>query len=164
MKNMYELRYLTDEFYRHYNKEEYPEIEAKMNRPYMVLLIKIDNNTFAIPFRTNIRHSFCYKFKKSNRSTSSVTGLDFTKAVVVNNASYIGARATIDNKEFVELNNKFYFIISKFRNYLSGYYKYVEGEASEYESKKYRYSTLRYFIKRRPNTSCDGHKRKIDKG
>lgn len=158
MKNIYELRYLTDEFYRRYNNEDYPEIEAKMSRPYMVLLIKIDNKTFAIPFRTNIRHSFCYKFKKSNRNTSAVTGLDFTKAVVVNNASYIGAKATIDNKEFVELNSKYYFIISKFKNYLFGYYKYIDGKANEYEAKKYRYSTLRYFIKRGPNTFYDIHK------
>ena len=34
--------------YNQYNCTDYPEIENKMNRPYMVMLIMIENNTFAI--------------------------------------------------------------------------------------------------------------------
>lgn len=147
MKKVYELHYLTDEFYQKYNRKDYPEIETKCERPYMVLLITIDDNTFAIPFRTNIRHKYCYKFKNSNRDTDAVTGLDFTKAVVVNDEKYIGDLATIDNKEYIELNSKYYFIISKFKKYLDGYKEFVAGNLNEYESKKYRYSTLKYFIK-----------------
>ena len=145
MSKIYELNYLSDEFYLKYNQSTYPEIEHKKTRPYMVLLIKIDDNTFAIPFRTNVKHKYCYKFKHSGRESSAVTGLDFTKAVIVNKAKYIGHPATIDNKEFVELNNKYYFIISRFRNYLAGYSDYVNGKCNEFEAKKYRYSTLKYF-------------------
>ncbi len=147
MKKVFELNYLSKKFYTDYNAEDFPEIEHKMTRPYMVLLIKLDENTFAIPFRTNIRHSCCYKFKNSGRKTEAITGLDFTKAVVVNDKSYISDPATIDNKEYTELSNKYFFIIKKFKNYLEGYIDYINGNSNEFNSKKYMYSTLAYFKK-----------------
>ena len=145
MSKIYELNYLSDDFYAKYNPSQYPEIEHKRTRPYMVLLIKIDENTFAIPFRTNVKHKYCYKFKHSGRESNTVTGLDFTKAVIVNDTKYIGGSATIDKKEFIELNNKYYFIISKFKKYVAGYAEYVNGSCNEFEAKKYQYSTLKYF-------------------
>ena len=145
MKKIYGLNYLSDEFYKQYPSVEFPEIEHKTSRPYMVLLIKIDNNTYAIPFRTNIRHKYCYKFKNSNRDSQSVTGLDYTKAVIVNDANFIGNKANIDNKEFVELNSKYYFIISQFKKYVRGYGDYVNGKLNQYEQRKYQFSTLKYF-------------------
>ena len=48
-KKNYELHYLSKSFYDKYNENEYPEIEHKKQRPYIVLLIKIDKNTFGIP-------------------------------------------------------------------------------------------------------------------
>lgn len=147
MGKIYELNYLSNDFYDDYDISKYPEIENKPTRPYMVLLIKIGSNTFAIPFRTNIRHKYCYKFRKSERPTNAVTGLDYTKAVVVNDTKYIGNPATIDNREFVELNSKYYFIISQFKKYVAGYYDYVNGSLNEFDSKKYQYSTLKYFHK-----------------
>lgn len=147
MNRKYRLKYLSDSFYQQYTVQDYPEIEHKKERPYMVFLIKIDENTYAIPFRTNIKHKFCYKFKNSDRNTKSSTGLDYTKAVVVNDESYIGDDATIDNKEYIELNNKYFFIIRQFENYLQGYMKYAKGGANEFETKKYRFSTLQYFHK-----------------
>lgn len=147
MKKIYELHYLSEDFYNTYNSADYPEIENKKTRPYMVMLVSIEDNTFAIPFRTNIRHKYCYKFKNSNRDTKTVTGLDFTKAVIVNDDKYIGELATIDNREYVELNSKCYFIISKFKKYVLGYRDYVEGNLDEFEVRKYKYSTLKYFHK-----------------
>lgn len=145
MIKQYKLSYLSSEFFSKYSPNKYPEIENKPTRPYLVMLVKIDNNTFAIPFRTNVKHKFCYRFKNSNRDTKSVTGLDYTKAVIVNNDDYIGDDAIIDNKEYIELNNKYYFIISKFKKYVDGYYKYVHNELNEFEARKYKYSTLKYF-------------------
>ena len=62
-KKAYQLNYLSAKFYEKYNSIDYPEIENTDSRPYMVVLIKIENNTFAIPFRTNVPHNSCYKFK-----------------------------------------------------------------------------------------------------
>ena len=101
-KKLYELNYLSKDFYDKYNAIEYPEIEHKTQRPYIVLLIKIDDNTFGLPLRTNIRHGNCYKFQYSSRPTNSITGIDFSKAVIVNNSNYIGDTAEMDNKEYVE--------------------------------------------------------------
>lgn len=145
MKKLYELKYLSDAFYKKYNKTRYPEIENKENRPYMVMLVKLDENTFAIPFRTNIRHKNCYKFHETSRSTISATGLDFSKAVIVNNPEYIGESANIDDKEYVELNDRYVFIIKKFITYVNGYKKYASGQVSEYQAQKYKYTTLQYF-------------------
>lgn len=120
MNRKYHLKYLTDLFYQKYTAQDYPEIEHKKERP---------------------------KFKHSDRDTKSSTGLDYSKTVVLNDESYIGDDAVIDNKEYVELNNKYFFIIRQFENYLRGYRKYAGGEANEFESKKYRFSTLKYFHK-----------------
>ena len=143
----YELHYLSAEFYEKYNSADYPEIEHKAQRPYIVLLIKIENNTFALPLRTNIKHNNCYKFQYSTRATDSVTGIDFSKAVVVNKVEYIAEPAEIDNKEYVELSDRISFIISKFRTYIRGYYAYALGKSNEYQAKRYKYTTLKYFHK-----------------
>jgi hypothetical protein len=145
--NSFTLNKLSSQFYSVYSAEIYPEIENKPDRPYMVLIVKIDGNTFALPFRTNIRHSYCYKFANSGRDTKSVTGIDFTKAVVVNKCEYIGKAATIDNKEYVELSNKYFFIIKKFTTYLNGYLNYIKNGGNEYTAQKYKYCTLKYFHK-----------------
>lgn len=113
----------------------------------MVLLIKIKNNTFAIPFRTNIHHNNCYKFKTSTRSTDSVTGIDYTKAVIVNNIKYIGTPARINDKEYTELSDNYGFIIKQFQKFVSDYIKYANSEKRYYASKKFKYATLKYFHK-----------------
>lgn len=145
--NSFTLNKLSADFYNDYDSVSYPEIENKPDRPYMVLIIRINGNTFALPFRTNIRHSYCYKFANSGRNTNSVTGIDFTKAVIVNQPNYIGVAATIDNREYVELSNKYHFIINKFTTYLTGYINFVKNGGDEFTAKKYRYCTLKYFHK-----------------
>jgi protein AbiQ len=145
MNKIYKINYLSQDFFIKYNSVSYPEIENKVNRPYMVLLVKIDSNTFAIPFRTNVKHKACYCFKNTSRDTSSNTGLDYSKAVIVNEAKYIGNPAFIDSKEFIELNSKYHFIIKQFTAYVNGYKKYVAGQLNKFDSRKYKFSTLQYF-------------------
>lgn len=141
----YSINYLSSDFYKDYDNIRYPEIERKDNRPYMVVLVKIGNNTFAIPFRTNVRHNNCYRFKNSTRPTETVTGLDFTKAVVVEKNNYIGNAARINDKEYIELDGKYHFIIEKFKKYVDGYIEYANGQVNEFNEKKYKYTTLKYF-------------------
>ena len=88
MTKLVELRKLSNEFYKAYPHNDYPEMESKLGRLYVVLLVEINNIKFAIPLRTNIRHAFCYKFKMSDRETESSTGIDFSKAVVISKDSY----------------------------------------------------------------------------
>ena len=124
MQTVFTLNKLSMDFYTNYPATQYAEIEYNPSRPYVVMVIEITGNKFALPLRTNIRHNYCYKFKNTGRDTQSSTSIDFTKAVIVNDAKYIGVPTTIDNKEYVELMNKFYFVIKKFRNYLNGYIDY----------------------------------------
>lgn len=143
----YKLNYLSAEFYNRYNLADYPEIENKENRPYLVLLIKFENNTFAIPFRTNVKHNNCYKFKNSSRSTDTITGLDYSKAVIVNDDRYIGEAARINDMEYIELDANYHIVIKKFVSFVKGYIRYANGNLNEYQAKKYKYTTLKYFHK-----------------
>ncbi len=147
MQSVFTLNKLSMDFYTDYNSVKYPEIEFKPSRPYVVMVVEIDGNRFALPLRTNIRHNFCYKFKNTGRDTDSSTGIDFSKAVVVNDQKYIGEPTTIDNKEYVELMNKFYFVIKKFRQYLEGYINYRKNGGNEYVARRYQFTTLKYFDK-----------------
>lgn len=143
----YKLNYLSREFYEKYKSEIYQEIEHKENRPYMVMLIEIDSNTFAIPFRTNLKHNYCYKFKRSSRETNSVTGLDYTKAVIVNDTRFIGEAARINDMEYIELDINQHKIIARFTTFVRGYIKFVNEKPNEHQAKKYKYTTLKYFHK-----------------
>ena len=145
MIRILELRKLSNQFYKDYPHENFPEMETKPNRPYVVLLLEIDHIKFAIPLRTNIRHSFCYKFRTSDRKTESVTGIDFSKAVVITKSDYLGERANINDKEYLELQRKAYFIVGRFRKYVEDYIKLKRHGGNEYVVKRYAFSTLRYF-------------------
>ena len=90
-----ELRYLSSLFYQKY--KDCPEIMSKgETRPYIILIIEVENNTFAIPIRTNLHKTKdCYE---SNPQTNS--GLDYTKAVVISRDDYI------DSSRFPEIEHK----------------------------------------------------------
>ena len=145
MAKIVELRKLSKEFYKAYPHNEFPEMEAKLGRPYVVLLVEINNVKFAIPLRTNIRHSYCYKFKTSDRETKSSTGIDFSKAVVISKDSYLGEETDINDKEYLELQEKAFFIINKFKKYVFDYISFKKNGGNEYITRRYKYSALKYF-------------------
>ena len=145
MTKLVELRKLSKEFYKDYPHADYPEIEAKTGRPYVVLLVDVNAVKFAIPLRTNIRHSYCYQFKTSDRETKSSTGIDFSKAVVISDPLYLGAETSINDKEYLELQKKVFFIVNKFKKYVNDYINYKKNGGNEYVAKRYRFSTLKYF-------------------
>lgn len=145
MNKNYELKYLSEDFLIKFPEADYPEFENKLTRPYVVFLVRIDNHTFAIPFRTNMNHKYGYKFLKSGRESNTSTGLDFTKAVLVDDEKLLGDDAIIDNDEFLELSKKHFFIRKKFERYYDGYKKYLNGELNEFQSRAYQYTTLKYF-------------------
>ena len=145
MKQVFELRQLTEDFYNDYPKDIFPEIERKRGRPYAVLLVQIEGLKFAIPLRTNIRHHYCYRFKTSDRKTQSSTGIDFSKAIVVTKNSYLGEQTNINNKEYIELKRRCFFIKRKFEKFIQNFLKVLKKEANQYIVKRYQYSTLKYF-------------------
>ena len=145
MAKLVELRKLSGEFYKAYPHDDYPELESKLGRPYVVLLVEINNIKFAIPLRTNIRHAFCYKFRTSDRKTESSTGIDFSKAVVITKDSYLGEETDINDKEYLELQEKEFFIINKFKKYINDYIAFKKHGGNEHVARRYMFSTLKYF-------------------
>ena len=145
LMKVFELRRLSREFYEAYPASSFPEIERKANRPYVVLLVEIDQLRFAIPLRTNIRHRQCYRFRKSDRKTDSSTGIDYSKAVVIEKESYLGEKASINDSEYLELSKKAFFIVKQFKRYFEGFVDYKNNGGDERVSNRYRFSTLKYF-------------------
>lgn len=144
MEKKFELRKLSNYFYECYPPSLFPEIEQKRGRPYVIFLVEIDKHIFAIPFRTNIRHSYCYKFKSSDRKTSSATGLDFSKAILINDPLYLGEETYINNSEYYELIKKYYYICKNFKKYIKQFIT-LNQNSDKYLQRKYKYSTLHYF-------------------
>ena len=107
--------------------------------------MEINNIKFAIPLRTNIRHSYCYKFKTSDRETESSTGIDFSKAVVISKDNYLGEETDINDKEYLELQEKAFFIINKFKKYVFDYISFKKNGGNEYIARRYKFSRLKYF-------------------
>lgn len=129
------------------------EILGKPNRPHLVLLLYIDNLTFAIPFRTNAHKprnagiSHCYFFKTSSRKEKSAKGripaLDFSKSLVIEDED-IDFQTKIDNNEFKELQDNRQLIEEKFKKYLHYFITSIQTKQN-LERPAIKYSTLHYF-------------------
>lgn len=145
MAKKFKIKHLSEQFFNKYPASLFPELECKPNRPYVVFLVQIDDNCFAIPFRTNMNHKYGYRFQNSNRETKVGTGLDFTKAVVVNDPIFLADDASIDDKEYVELSKNFHSICRKFEKYVHDYALYLNGTLNPYSAKGYAFTTLKYF-------------------
>ena len=59
--------------------------------------------------------------------------------------SYLGEETDINNKEYLELQEKVFFIINKFKKYVNGYISFKKNGDNDYVTKRYMYSTLKYF-------------------
>lgn len=142
---------LSAKFYADHPHERFPEILAKQGRPYSCLLIEYMEGIFiCIPFRTNVRHKYAYRFKNSARSRKYNSGLDYTKAVLVKNAEYIdlNASAVVDSDEYKEAITNLPRITKEIFSYISDYRDDLLGvnplHPREWK-RRYGMSTLPYF-------------------
>ncbi len=86
----YQILNLTDNFYHDYPNPPYKEILKKNDRPYNCLLLQSHYGYFiCIPYRSNIQHKFAFKFKNSERSKKTKSGLDYSKMVIIKDKEYI---------------------------------------------------------------------------
>ena len=118
----------------------------KTGRPYLSLIIECNGKIFAIPFRTNIRHSYAFIFKTSGRNSGDkkgAPGIDFTKAVVIQEWD-IEKQCTIDKHEWMELNRNLLTIISNFTDYLKKFADSINSNAFN-KLPIFKYSSLQYF-------------------
>jgi len=132
--------FLSEQFYTDYM--QCPEIEKKPLRPYIKVLIEIDNNTYAIPLRSNIPHNHVLWTDKPNKC-----GLDFSKTVIVNNPAYIDTdkKPYIRPNEFDSLRGKENHIKQKLIKYIKTYKIAKQRLDIPRNQLLVKYSALQYF-------------------
>jgi len=138
--------YLSKQFYIDYAHNLFPEIEYKENRPYIMLLMKIDGLTFAIPFRSHITHNYSFLTDAINKC-----GIDYTKAIIITNQNYVvnninGLPIKIRENENRALFGKKHQIMKDFKNYVKQYKRAVKNNA-HHKVYIFKISTLQYFHK-----------------
>lgn len=113
-------------------------------RGYGVVIVSINNLSFAIPLRSNIRHKSSYITVRSNQRGLEGKGLDFTKALLITEQRYISHLLfKISPDEHKKLVNKEHYITSKFEKYVSKYVAAIKkSDRNILQSSDYRYSTL----------------------
>ena len=133
--------FLSDAFYKDYPGKLYPEIEQKRYRPYIQVITTINDVIYAIPLRSNINHPHVLWTDKANHC-----GLDFSKAVVINDDIYIDDEHIphIRQNEFDALRGKDYRIKQKMIKYIETY-KAAKNKADRISRSIVEKSTLQYF-------------------
>lgn len=132
-----QLKILSEKFYTTY--ANCPELLKKKNRPYACLAVELDGLLFAIPFRHHIRHQYAFY-------TVGEAGLDYSKAVIISNLSYLSAdKPTIDSKEFSILKRNENKIRYDFSKYIRLYRKATKHRDNPRNISILKYSTLQYF-------------------
>ena len=128
-----ELRYLSSVFYQKY--KDCTEIMSKgETRPYIILLIEVENNKFAIPIRTNL-----HKTKDCDESNPQAnSGLDSTKY------------PEIEHKEYNYIKFKEREIKIAFAKFVADYKKDIirhKKNPNIPSNPRFQYRTLQYFKK-----------------
>ena len=133
------LIYLTDDFFDRY--ADCKEILQKRDRPYACLKIEIDGHTFAIPFRHHIAHKYAY-------FTIGEAGLDYSKAVIIEDERYIAAgEAVIDSAEMKTIKGRESVIANGMRRYYKVYLNAAAHKDNPHYGNILRWSALQYFIR-----------------
>lgn len=128
---------LSPAFYARYSGCK--EILSKQPRPYACLAVQIDGVTFAIPFRHHIPHRWAF-------FTQGVSGLDYTKAVVISDWGFVSPVAPIiEQVEFNRLKGKDALITNGMRKFLAVYRKAVRYPDNRHYQFIRSCSSLQYF-------------------
>lgn len=128
---------LSSSFYDRYKDCE--EILKKESRPYYCVSVKVDGHLFAIPLRHHIRHAYAF-------FTIENAGLDFTKAVLVDEPSFItDEKPIIDSAEWNIIRGGEDTIFKNFRRYLRQYKRAMANPNNPRSIRIMQYSALQYF-------------------
>ena len=141
---------LSDEFYECHSKEEFPELLISNGcRKYNLILYDQQQDYYvAVPFRSHVNHNNGYHFKASKRSQRTLSGLDYSKAVILTDDSFIGEQSRIDADEYTEFLQNIATIQDDIFEYIETYKQIVSGNmemSTEEYRRSYGYSSLKYF-------------------
>ena len=128
---------LSDKFYNEYSG--CMEILTKRNRPYACVTVEVGGVLFAIPFRHHISHKYAF-------ITYGDCGLDYTKAVVVKDETYLSQQIPIvERKEWDAVRRGEGKILFGFKSYLNQYRRAVRHKDNPRSANILKYSSLQYF-------------------
>ena len=148
----YSIAILSEAFYQRAERKALKEIMEKENRPYFVFLIKIKGYKFAIPFRTHIRHDYCFKtiphyenIKENepipaDATPTSWSGIDYSKAVIIEDNDLENKIAMVNGIEHDMIRKSFKKINTEFKKYIEGYITMLKNNNSI--TNKYEFTTL----------------------
>lgn len=151
-ENDYQILKLTDFFYDAYPNPPYKEILKKRQRAYNCLLFQTHYNYFiCIPYRTEIRHSYAFHFKTTERAKIHKSGLDYSKIVIIDKTQYIDSvDAIIDKDEFNETMVNLEKIKKEALDFVEDYVAHMRGVKRLHKrefDRRYSFSPLKYFHK-----------------
>ena len=149
-ENDYQILKLTTRFYEEHPDPPYHEILKKNQRAYNCLLFQSHYDYYiCVPYRSEISHPYSFKFKKTQRSKSHRSCLDYTKIVIITKSEYIDTKdALIDKDEFKETIKYLDRIKEEAMTFVEEYVQHVSGSRKmgprEFK-RRYTYSPLIYF-------------------
>lgn len=144
MKN-YRICLLNDCFYSKYPNSKFPELLSKGDkRPYLILLLRIKNKNFGIPFRSHINHKYCFKIINDRNLKE---GLDYTKAVVISESD-ISRSAHVRTGSLPQIDKHIGIIYRDFSNFLTMFVnvKSKTSKLTKNEKQLLEMTTLKYFL------------------
>ncbi|MBR7928281.1 hypothetical protein KBI51_08910 [Aerococcaceae bacterium zg-ZUI334] len=100
------------------------------NRGFVNVLVAIDGVHFVIPLRSNMPKNYQLKYKlRDSKNKGYVEGLDFGKALILENDSYIVSNhfKMRQIEDYFNLMDNAQYIISKFRKHIVDFNQAVEN-------------------------------------
>lgn len=140
---MIKIRTLTPQF--HQQNPNLKEVLHDKTRGYGIVTVTINNLTFGIPVRTNLKHHHSVVLDTIvKQGTTYKRGLDFTKAVIItDSASQLGVTFHLDPQQLQKLHADGYKIKKKFNKYVNRYVEAVKNNTTNtIQGSAYKYSTL----------------------
>ena len=143
-KNKFQIVILSQTFYEK-NKNNTEILFNKNGRPYLKILIKFGEFTFAIPLRSNIDPNKINNRKSYKLYSHRSGGLDYNKAVIVKKEDIEkSSNNIIDNKCYGFINHNIDKIYTEFKKFLKDYQKAIIKQDKNI-LKKYNFTSLEYY-------------------
>ena len=139
------LKKLNDNFFSQNNhlvevldKDHQGNWNGEKTRGYGVVVVSVAGGlTFGIPLRSRIKHNACFR-------TVNDAGLDYSKAVLINDPAYLAGPFIIPSDQYVKIADRETFITDRFEKYVN---RYILGVQRDDQNilRGYRYTTLQNY-------------------
>lgn len=142
-KNKISIKHLQNSFYQRNTGSQY--LQPKQGRGYGVISVKIQEYIFAIPLHSNIRKEAGFVLSTKN---GNLTGLDYNKAVIIDDMSDIGRTFKIPKEQLSKIRQNEHKIITQFEKFVIDFIYRIKTNDQNVLNRKYKNSTLHYYADR----------------